>query len=111
MSTGWIARLQVSEPLCSSLLLILQIFLFSLNWYFLFMSLKFSGIIFPAISNLLLKSSSELLGVSGDSVVKSSPANAGDTGDMGLIPGWGRFPGEGNGNPLQHSSLNNSVDR
>ena len=78
MSTGWIARLQVSEPLCSSLLLILQIFLFSLNWYFLFMSLKFSGIIFPAISNLLLKSSSELLGVSGDSVGKGSTYNVGD---------------------------------
>ena len=100
MSTGWIARLQVSEPLCLSLLLILMIFLFSLNWYFLFMSLKFSGIIFSAISNLLLKSSSEILGVSGVSVVKSSPANAGDAGDVGLIPGWGRSVGEGNGNPL-----------
>ena len=36
----------------------------------------------------------------GGSVVKNSPANA---GDMGLIPGSGRFPGEGNGNPLQYS--------
>ena len=108
MSTGWIARLQVSEPLCLSLLLVLTIFLFSLNWYFLFMSLKFSGIIFSAISNLLLRSSSEILGVSGDSVVKSSPANA---GDVDSIPGPGRSPREGNGNPFQYSCLENSMNR
>ena len=30
---------------------------------------------------------------------------------MGLIPGWGRSPGEGNGNPLQHSCLKNPMDR
>ena len=34
-------------------------------------------------------------------MVKNLPANAGDTGDMGLIPGSGRSPGGGNGNPLQ----------
>ena len=34
-----------------------------------------------------------------------------DTGDVGLIPGWGRSPGEGNGNPLQYSCLENPVDR
>ena len=33
-------------------------------------------------------------------VVKNSPSNAGDIRDMGLIPGLGRSPGEGNGNPL-----------
>jgi len=33
------------------------------------------------------------------------------TGDMGLIPGWGGSPGEGNGNPLQYSCLRNPVDR
>ena len=33
-------------------------------------------------------------------LVKDLPANAGDIKDMGLIPGFGRFPGEGNGNPL-----------
>ena len=33
-------------------------------------------------------------------VVKDLPANAGDIRDMSLIPGFGRFPGEGNGNPL-----------
>ena len=32
-------------------------------------------------------------------------------GDPGLIPGWGRSPGEGNGNPLQYSCLENSMDR
>ena len=32
-------------------------------------------------------------------------------GDLGLIPEWGRFPGEGNGYPLQYSCLENSMDR
>ena len=36
-------------------------------------------------------------------VVKNSPANAGDARDAGSIPGSGRSPGEGNGNPLQYS--------
>ena len=44
-------------------------------------------------------------------VVKNSPANAGDIGDVGLIPGWGRSPGEGNGNPLQYSCLGNRMGR
>jgi len=44
-------------------------------------------------------------------VVKNSPANAGDTGDMGLIPRSGRSPGGGNDNPLQYSCLENSMDR
>ena len=44
----------------------------------------------------------------GVSVVKNPPANA---GDAGLIPGSGRSPGEGNGNPLQCSCLENSMDR
>ena len=35
----------------------------------------------------------------------------GDAGDMGLIPGLGRFPGGGNGNPLQYSCLENPLDR
>ena len=43
-----------------------------------------------------------LLGFPGGSVVKNSPANA---GDMGLITGPARSPGEGNGNPLQYSCL------
>ena len=41
------------------------------------------------------------------SEVKNSPVNAGDAGDLGSIPGSGKSPGEGNGNPLQYSSLEN----
>ena len=44
-------------------------------------------------------------------VVKNPPANAGDTRNTGSIPGSGRSPGEGNGNPLQCSCLKNSMDR
>ena len=43
-------------------------------------------------------------------VVKNPPANAGDIRDTGLIPGLGRYPGEGNGNPLQYSHLENPMD-
>ena len=42
---------------------------------------------------------------------KESPCNTGDIGDMGSIPGSGRSPGEGNGNPLQYSCLGNPMDR
>ena len=41
------------------------------------------------------------------SEAKNLPANAGDLGHLGLIPGSGRFPGVGNGNPLQYSCLGN----
>ena len=44
-------------------------------------------------------------------LVKNLPANAGDTRDVGLTPGSGRSPGEGNGNPLQYSCLEHSMDR
>ena len=44
-------------------------------------------------------------------MVKNPPANAGDAGDVGSIPGSGRSPGEGNGNPLQYSCLENPMDR
>ena len=44
-------------------------------------------------------------------VVKNPAADAGDTGDVGLIPGLGRSPGGGNGKPLQYSCLKNSMDR
>ena len=44
-------------------------------------------------------------------VVKNMPASAGDTRDMGFIPGLGRSPGEGNGNPPQFSCLENSRDK
>ena len=48
------------------------------------------------------------LGFPGGSEVKASACNA---GDLGSIPGSGRSPGEGNGNPLQYSCLENSMDR
>ena len=44
-------------------------------------------------------------------VVKNPPANAGDTREVGLVPGWGRSPGKGNGNTLQYSCLENPMDR
>ena len=47
------------------------------------------------------------LGFSGGLEVKASTSNA---GDLGLIPGSGRSPGEGNGNPLQYSCLENPMD-
>ena len=47
-------------------------------------------------------------GFPGGSVGKKLPVNVGDSG---LIPGSGRFPGEGNGNPLQYSCLGNPMDR
>ena len=48
------------------------------------------------------------MGFPRGSVVMNPPAN---TGDMGLIPGSGRSPGEGNGNPLQYSFQGNPTDR
>ena len=47
----------------------------------------------------------------GGSMVKNLSANAGDTEDVGLIPRSGRSPGGRNGNPLQYSYLENSMDR
>ena len=44
-------------------------------------------------------------------VKKNSPANAGDVGDTGSIPGLGRSPGVGNGNVLQYSCLENSMEK
>ena len=52
-----------------------------------------------------------ILGLPGGLVVKNLPASIGDAGDVGSIPGSGRCPGEGNGNPLQCSCLENAMDR
>ena len=49
-----------------------------------------------------------LIGFPGSSEVKASASNA---GDLGSIPGSGRSPGEGHGNPLQYSRLENPMDR
>ena len=43
--------------------------------------------------------------------VKNPPANSGDIREAGSIPGWGRSPGGGHGNPLQYSCLENPMDR
>ena len=60
------------------------------------------------ITAIILKYMVMNTGFSGGSNSKESASNA---GDMGLIPGLGRFPGEGNGYQLQFSCLENSVDR
>ena len=51
------------------------------------------------------------MGFPGGSVVKNPPANAGDTRDVGSVLELGRSSGVGNGNPLQYSCLENSMDR
>ena len=53
----------------------------------------------------------EELGFPGGPVVKNLPANTGGTRDSGSILRSGKSPGVGNGNPLQHSCLENSMDR
>ena len=58
-------------------------------------------------SGILLKQPLWKISFSGDSVVKNPCANAGDSGS---IPGSGRSPGEGNGNPLQYTCLENPMD-
>ena len=44
-------------------------------------------------------------------MVKNPPASAGDVRGMGSIPGWGRSPEGGHGNPLQYSGMENPTDR
>ena len=51
------------------------------------------------------------MGFPGDTAVKSPPANARDTGDVGSVPGSGKSPGGGNGNPRQYFCLGFSMDR
>ena len=50
-------------------------------------------------------------GIKGFPGASDGKESACNTADQGLIPGSGRFPGEGNGYPLQHSCLENSMDR
>ena len=63
----------------------------------------FVGKVMSLLFNMLSR-----LGFPGGSEVKASACNA---GDLGSIPGSGRSPGEGNGNPLQYSCLENPMDR
>ena len=66
----------------------------------------------PCHSQLTIKTLSRpVLGFPGGAVVEHLPANAGDARDLGSIPGLGRSPSVGNGNPLQYSYLKNSMDR
>ena len=50
-------------------------------------------------------------GLSGGTVVRNPPSNAGDARDVNSIPGSGRSPGVGNGNLLRYSCLENSMDK
>ena len=68
----------------------------------------------PWVKSLKCFNSRQWVGAMGfpaGSVVKNPPANAGDAGHAGLIPGSGRSPGEGNGCPLQYSCLGKPMDR
>ena len=60
---------------------------------------------------MIASSCSYLRDFPGGSVVKNPPATAGAAGVTGLVAGSGRSPGEGNGNPLQCSCQDNSMDR
>ena len=60
---------------------------------------------------IFLRDSMYLLGFPGSSVLKNPPGNAGDTGDVGSIPGWGRSSRGGNGSLLQYFCLGNPMDR
>ena len=66
--------------------------------------------LFPKATNPL-HDGSTLRVFLGGAVAKNSTANAGDTGDVSLIPGSGRSPGGGNGNPLQYSCMGYPMDR
>ena len=57
---------------------------------------------------MILHTNTHVLCFPGCSVVKNLPAN---TGDAGLIPELERVPGVGNGNPVQHCCLENSMDK
>ena len=70
----------------------------------LLLGILFKEIITDTCKDLWLK----MLGFPGGSDGKASAYNV---GDPGLIPGSGRSPGEGNGNPLQYSCLENPMDR
>ena len=67
-----------------------------------------AGTKFILFTSVMLSIYHIVKGFPGGSVVKNPPANA---GDVGLIPGSGKSPGEGNGSPLQYSCPENSMDR
>ena len=69
--------------------------------------LKASHLLSPSVENKSKTVTAFWQGFPGGSEVKASACNE---GDLGLIPGSGRSPGEGNGNPLQYSCLENPMD-
>jgi len=71
--------------------------------------IQFSGIIYCKVAKSLYPSG--LRGIGSDHHYGSDgKVSAHNVGDLGSIPGLGRSPGEGNGNPLQHSCLENPMD-
>ena len=86
-------------------------------WVWVFLAVKSE----PQVNNVLGQSVilthtvwdqiAQYKGFPSASVVKNPPADAGDARDVCSIPGSGRPPGEGNGNPLQYSCLGNPVNR
>ena len=60
---------------------------------------------------VILRKVAHTAGLPGGAGGDEPPASAGDVGDVGLIPGSGRPPGGGNGTPLQHSCLEDLMDR
>ena len=73
----------------------------------------FVGKVMSLLLNMLCRLVFQGVSFPGGSEVKASAWNAGDPGlisDLGSIPGLGRSPGEGNGNPLQYSCLENPME-
>ena len=72
------------------------------------------GAVHPSLPTLPFPSICEVvslyLGFPVSTLVENPPANAGDAGAVGSVPGWGRSPGEWSGNPLQCSCLENPMD-
>ena len=73
--------------------------------------LHVTHILFLAPSKAALETGQSIPDFPGGPVIKNSPANTGGARNMGSIPGWGRSPGVGYGNPLQNSCLNISMHR
>ena len=74
--------------------------------YFMLLAICISSLEKYLLKSLVIKITSVIF--PGSSVVKNLPANA---GDVNLNPASGKLPGEGNGNPLQYSCLENPMDR